>query len=113
MPAAVLFRLRIAESSSDLDRVIYLDADTIVLTSLRDLWEESLGTSPVAAVRDIGFPYFAGVLPWRALGLPPGAPYFNLVFSWSRSIDGGRRTSAHGRSNSASNTRFVSQTNVP
>jgi lipopolysaccharide biosynthesis glycosyltransferase len=85
--AAVLFRLRMAELLSDLDRVIYLDADTIVLTSLRELWEEPLGSDPVAAVRDIGFPYFAGILPWRALGLPPDAPYFNsgvLVISLDR-----------------------------
>jgi lipopolysaccharide biosynthesis glycosyltransferase len=77
VPAAALFRLRIAELLQDLNRVIYLDADTIVLSSLRDLWEEPLGDDPVGAVRDIGFPSFAGIVPWRALELPPDAPYFN------------------------------------
>jgi lipopolysaccharide biosynthesis glycosyltransferase len=77
VPPAVLFRLRIAELLGDLDRVIYLDADTIVRTSLRELWEEPLEGDAVAAVRDIGFPSFAGIVPWRALEVPPDAPYFN------------------------------------
>ena len=41
----------------------------------------------MAAVRDIGFPYFAGVLPWRSTWAPPDAPYFNsgvLVISLDR-----------------------------
>ena len=62
---AVLYRLRIADLLPDLDRVIYLDADTMVLSSLRPLWEEDLGGKPIAAVRDIGFPSFAGIIAWR------------------------------------------------
>lgn len=75
---AVLFRLRIGELLPELGRVIYLDADTLVLSSLRGLWELPLGDDDVvAAVRDIGFPDFAGIVPWREVGAPPDAPYFN------------------------------------
>jgi lipopolysaccharide biosynthesis glycosyltransferase len=77
VPSAALFRLRIAELLSDLDRVIYLDADTIVLAPLRELWKVPLESHAVAAVRDIGYPSFAGIVPWRVLEAPPDAPYFN------------------------------------
>jgi lipopolysaccharide biosynthesis glycosyltransferase len=77
VPPATLFRLRMANLLGDLDRVIYLDADIIVMSSLRELWGVPLGNNLVAAVRDVGFPAFAGVIPWRDLGLPPDAPYFN------------------------------------
>jgi lipopolysaccharide biosynthesis glycosyltransferase len=77
VPPATLFRLRMADLLGDLDRVIYLDADIIVLSSLRDLWQTPIEDNLVAAVRDIGFPSFAGIMPWRDLDLPPDAPYFN------------------------------------
>lgn len=75
--SAVLYRLKIAELLPDLDRVIYLDADTLVLSPLRPLWEEDLEGRPIAAVLDIGFPSFAGIIAWRDLGLEPDARYFN------------------------------------
>ena len=75
--SAVLYRLRIADLLSELDRVIYLDADTMVLASLRPLWEEDLEGKPIAAVRDIGYPSFAGIIAWRELELEPAAQYFN------------------------------------
>jgi lipopolysaccharide biosynthesis glycosyltransferase len=94
---AVFFRLRMAEVLPDLDRVVYLDADIIVLDSLRELWDMPLDDAQlVAAVRDVGFPSFAGIIPWRELDAPPDAPYFNsgmLVLSldrWRASDVGGR-----------------------
>jgi lipopolysaccharide biosynthesis glycosyltransferase len=74
---AILFRLRMAELFQELPRLVYLDADIIVLSSLRELWEVPLGDNLVAAVRDVGFPSFAGIVPWRELHAPPDAPYFN------------------------------------
>lgn len=37
----------------DLARVLYLDCDVLVLSSLRPLWEEDLGSSPLAAVANV------------------------------------------------------------
>ncbi|KAJ7175892.1 glycosyltransferase family 8 protein [Mycena filopes] len=38
------------------ERVLYLDADVLVLRSLKDLWRTDLGGKPLGAVRDVGFP---------------------------------------------------------
>ncbi|KAJ6585017.1 nucleotide-diphospho-sugar transferase [Mycena capillaripes] len=38
------------------ERVLALDADVLVLGSLKDLWRTDLGGKPVGAARDIGFP---------------------------------------------------------
>jgi len=69
------------------ERLLYLDADVIVLADLSPLFEISLNGHPCAACVDP----LVGRAPWtRTLGLPPGAPYFNAgvllidVSSWSR-----------------------------
>ncbi|WP_405940058.1 glycosyltransferase family 8 protein [Streptomyces sp. NBC_00726] len=61
-------------------KVIYLDADTITLSSFDALWELDLGGLAVGAVIDpfnplIGSP--RGVQCWEEVGLDPDAPYFN------------------------------------
>ncbi|KAJ7784528.1 glycosyltransferase family 8 protein [Mycena metata] len=38
------------------ERVLYLDADVVVLRSLEDLWRTDLGGKPLGAARDVGFP---------------------------------------------------------
>lgn len=60
-------------------RVIYLDADTVVKSSLLPLWELDLGNRVLAAVRDVGVPWVGapGGLKFRELELAPSLPYFN------------------------------------
>ena len=60
-----------------IDKILYLDTDTIVRHSLVPLWETALDTALVAAVRDAWLWWFAQGLPWRDLGLSPRVPYFN------------------------------------
>lgn len=76
---AALFRLLAPELLPQAERVIYLDADTVVTSSLRPLWELDLEGHHAAAVRDGGTAFAAGPLgpDWRDLGLEPGQPYFN------------------------------------
>lgn len=77
---ATLFRLLLPELlSTEMTRVIYLDADTLVTGSLRPLWHAELTNHHAAAVRDAGTPFAAGPYgpDWRALGLEPEDPYFN------------------------------------
>jgi lipopolysaccharide biosynthesis glycosyltransferase len=59
-------------------RVIYLDADLLVLDDLSRLWRTGLGGRAFGAVQDTGFltvgqAYF----PWRELGIPPAEKYLN------------------------------------
>ncbi len=63
----------------EFSRAIYMDADTIVLKDLQELWNTSL-TTPLSAVIDahigfIGFPLMWR--PWKQLGNNPKAPYLN------------------------------------
>lgn len=52
--AAALLKLRLGELLPDVDRVLYLDADTLVLRDLRPLLATDLGTFVAAAVVDYG-----------------------------------------------------------
>lgn len=54
------------------DRVLYLDCDTIVLDSLREMWNTPLGDSLIAGVQDTVDSYFLDVI-----GLEKTIPYFN------------------------------------
>ncbi|HWK26123.1 MAG TPA: glycosyltransferase family 8 protein [Solirubrobacter sp.] len=77
---ASLFRLLLPQFlPAGLERVIYLDCDTVIAGSLRPLWELDLGHHLVAAARDAGAPFPAGPCgtDWQGLGLAPGAPYLN------------------------------------
>lgn len=49
---AAWFRLLIGEDLQDVERLIYLDADTIVNLDIKELWEEETGESGLAAVPD-------------------------------------------------------------
>jgi len=50
-----LFRLKLPSLLDDVDRVLYLDSDTMVIRDLGPLVETDLGEAPVAAVRDSVF----------------------------------------------------------
>lgn len=58
-----------------LDRILYLDCDTLVVDSLRPLWETPLAGLLVAAVRNVIEPKLA--TRHHALGIPEDQPYFN------------------------------------
>ena len=85
MPSATWFRMLLPALLPSVDRLIYLDADTIVQGDLRPLWDTDLAGAPLAAVQDmsaksmaarLGLPQYvnSGVMlfdmvQWRAAGL--------------------------------------------
>jgi lipopolysaccharide biosynthesis glycosyltransferase len=77
---AALFRLLLPELlPPELNRTIYVDADTVVCRSLGELARIDLAGNLLAAVRDATIPYAAGLLglPWREFGVPPDMRYLN------------------------------------
>lgn len=78
--SAVYTRLSIPEVIPDEARVLYLDADTMVLRDLRPLLRQPLLGSPVGAVLDAQNPtigYGIALPGWDQLGIPMGREYFN------------------------------------
>ena len=71
----MLFRLGLeALAPMDCGRVIYVDADTIVLGDIRELWAADLGGYPIGTVTDC----YQDAEKFAALwSLPPGGRYFN------------------------------------
>lgn len=65
---------------SDLERVVFLDADMLVLDDIAPLWTMPLEGRALAAVVDPAIPACRssrGVKGWRERGIPAAAPYFN------------------------------------
>lgn len=65
---------------SAVNRVIWLDADTVVLTDLALLWQLDLDRNLVLAAQDILVPYVSsrfGIAAYRDFKLKPQARYFN------------------------------------
>ena len=63
-----------------LERVLFLDADMLVLDDLAILWDTPLDRCLLAAAPDAAVPFCSaprGVKNWEALGIPAAAPYFN------------------------------------
>ena len=56
----------------DCDRVLYIDCDTLVRHSLKDLWRTDLGQALIAGCQDTVDSYFL-----RQIRLPKGVPYLN------------------------------------
>jgi lipopolysaccharide biosynthesis glycosyltransferase len=73
--AAIWYRVLAPELLGELDRVLYLDADTIVVDSLAPLWEVDLHGKIVAAVTNVLEPQYAAHP--RQLGVPESHQYFN------------------------------------
>lgn len=73
---AIWYRLLIGDLLSDLDRVIYLDSDTIVNLDIGEFWREEGGASGLAAVPDyvIQEKHLSDMV---KLGLYPEDKYFN------------------------------------
>jgi lipopolysaccharide biosynthesis glycosyltransferase len=78
--AAVYLRLSISDTLPELTRVLYLDADTLVLRDLRPLLATPLRGLAIAAVRDPQNPVVGRGIALRAharLGVPELRDYFN------------------------------------
>ncbi len=62
-----------------LDRVLFLDADTLVLDDLTKLWESPLGDHPMGAAQDTAIPYCGSPrgVKQEAAGIPGDAVYVN------------------------------------
>jgi lipopolysaccharide biosynthesis glycosyltransferase len=77
---ATLYRLLLGDVlDPGTERLLYLDADTLVLDSLSALWDTDLQGHTAGAVRDAPSPWAAGPVgtPWRELGLTPSSPHMN------------------------------------
>jgi lipopolysaccharide biosynthesis glycosyltransferase len=62
------------------DRVLFLDADALVLDDVSTLWETNLENRTLAAAVDMAIPLCSSpraLKRWRDLGVPEHAPYFN------------------------------------
>jgi len=80
-PAEASFLLLIPDLlPNDIQRVLFLDADMLVLDDVMKLWVTPLDECVLAAVPDTAVPYCSaprGVNGWQTLGIPADAPYFN------------------------------------
>ncbi len=74
-PSVIWYRIFLPELIPDVDRVIYLDVDTIVLDSLVPLWEVPLGEHCLAGVTNVFQEDHADRS--ARLGLPGPGSYFN------------------------------------
>jgi lipopolysaccharide biosynthesis glycosyltransferase len=72
---AMWYRIFLPELLTDIDRVLYLDADTIVVDDLASLWEIPLDNAYLAAVTNVFQPNHFGRP--AQLGLPGPNVYFN------------------------------------
>ena len=81
MPIATYDKLAIARWIPDtVDRVLWLDADLLVLADLATLWTTDFGSAVLAATQDARVPTVDarfGIGPFASCGLVPGAKYFN------------------------------------
>lgn len=74
-PNIIWYRTLLPRLRPELDRILYLDCDTLVLGSLKPLWRTSLDGLYVAAVRNLIEPKLS--TRHHALGIPPEQTYFN------------------------------------
>jgi lipopolysaccharide biosynthesis glycosyltransferase len=75
IPATMWYRIYLPELLPDVDKILYLDADTIAVDALHDLWATDISEHYVAAVTNVFEPWNR-VYP-IALGLPDEESYFN------------------------------------
>lgn len=65
---------------ADAERMIYLDADTIVTEDISKLWHTNIGDKLFGAVIDVGEVVsveWGGIPNYKQLGIPPETKYFN------------------------------------
>jgi len=73
--SAMWYRILLPDLLPGIDRVLYLDVDTLAVDSLEELWTTDLSASYVAAVSNV-FQHNHVQRP-AELGLPASQPYFN------------------------------------
>lgn len=74
-PKIIWYRSFLPSLRPELDRILYLDSDTLVVGDLQPLWETNLDDAYVAAVRNLIEPALS--TRHHALGIPPEQIYFN------------------------------------
>ena len=74
-PKIIWYRSFLPQLRPELDRILYLDCDTLIVDTLQPLWETDLEKFRVAAVLNLIVPELA--TRHHSLGIPPGQPYFN------------------------------------
>jgi len=100
IPPLMWYRIRLPELLPALDRVLYLDADMLVVDDLTPLWQTQLAGYYLAAVSNVMEPYARD---WPdALGLARAEDYFNsglllLNLDAMRRDDMPARLAAYGR----------------
>ena len=57
------YRYKIAQLCPEIDKIIYLDCDTVVKSSLSDLFSEDLAGYYLAGVEDVGYSYWRNIEP--------------------------------------------------
>jgi lipopolysaccharide biosynthesis glycosyltransferase len=65
---------------ASLSKVLWLDADLLVMRDVGELWTLDMDGAAALAVQDLAIPYVSsplGLREWRALGLRADAPHFN------------------------------------
>lgn len=77
LPKTAYFRLMIPELFSSLEKVIYLDVDTLVLRDLEDLWNIDMEGKLSLACQCFYAPEHRGLENFRTMGIDVSAPYFN------------------------------------
>lgn len=75
IPVTMWYRILLPELLPDIDRVLYLDADVLVVDSLASLWDTDLSASWVAAVTNVPERHMLDHA--AQLGLHGPAAYFN------------------------------------
>ncbi|TXI10305.1 MAG: glycosyltransferase family 8 protein [Rhizobium sp.] len=103
-PQVVWFRVLLPDLLPDVDRVLYLDADTLVLQSLLPLWQLDLSGLPFAAVQDVISPAHAHVP--AQIGLKHADEYFNSGVMLMN-LDEMRSSNFHARMQALDRKRFV------
>lgn len=91
IPRAMWYRILLPALLPELDRVLYLDADTLAVDTLAPLWDTDIDGRYVAAVTNVFEP---GMVDHpRRLGLAGGETYFNsgvLLFNLDQMRSDGR-----------------------
>ena len=75
IPATMWYRIYLPDLLPEVDKILYLDADTIAVDGLDQLWATDISAHYVAAVTNVFEPWNR-VYP-EALGLPDEEAYFN------------------------------------
>lgn len=75
IPQIMWYRVLLPRLLPQLDRILYIDADIVAMSSLRPLWETSLEGQWLAAVDNVMEPHVRGYP--RELGLSRENDYFN------------------------------------